>query len=171
MSELLKNIVRFILLTLLQVFVLNNVMLHGYATPYLYLLFILLLPFSMSRWALMICALLLGLCLDMFMNTQGMHAAACVVIAFMRPFIINVLSPQGGFETVKRTPSVSAMGWTPFMIYAAIMVLMHHVIYFTLEVFDFHNLLFLGLKILLSSLASLLLILLYEMLFAPPARQ
>lgn len=170
MSELLKNIVRFILLILLQVFVLNKVVLHGYATPYLYMVFVLLLPFSIPRWGLMVAAVFLGLCLDMFTDTPGMHAAACLVIGYLRPFVINVLAPQGGFETVKRTPSVVAMGWAPFMTYATILVLIHHIVYFSLEVFDFHNLLFLVLKILLSAVASLVLILIYEMLFAPRGR-
>lgn len=170
MSELLKNIVRFILLILLQVFVLNKIVLHGYATPYLYMIFVLLLPFSMPRWGLMASAVLLGLCLDMFTDTPGMHATACLVIAYLRPFVINILSPQGGFETVKKTPSVVAMGWVPFMTYAVILVLIHHVVYFSLEVFDFHNLLLLALKILLSAVASMILILIYEMLFAPRRR-
>jgi rod shape-determining protein MreD len=170
MSDLLKNIIRFILLILLQVFVLDKVVLHGYATPYLYMIFVLLLPFSMPRWGLMVVAVLLGLCLDMFTDTPGMHAAACLVIAYCRPFVINILSPQGGFETVKRTPSVGAMGWVPFMTYSVILVLIHHIVYFSLEVFDFHNLFFLLLKILLSAVASLVLILIYEMLFAPRSR-
>jgi rod shape-determining protein MreD len=167
MSELLKNIIRFMLLILLQVFVLNRIMVQGYAIPYLYMLFILLLPFDMPRWGLLICGLLLGLSLDMFTNTPGMHAAACVVMAYFRPFVMNVLSPQGGFETVKVTPSTSTMGWVPFMMYAAILTLIHHVVYFSLEIFDFHNLLFLLLKILLSALASIILVLVYEMLFSP----
>lgn len=170
MSELLKNIVRFIVLILLQVFVLDKIVLHGYATPYLYMIFVLLLPFSMPRWGLMASAVLLGLCLDMFSNTPGMHAAACLVIAYLRPFVINILSPQGGFETVKKTPSVVAMGRVPFMTYAVILVLIHHVVYFSVEVFDFHNILLLVLKILLSAVASMILILIYEMLFAPRRR-
>lgn len=167
MSELLKNIIRFILLILLQVFVLNRIMLHGFATPYLYMIFILLLPFDMPRWALMICGLALGLCLDIFMNTPGMHAAACLVMAYLRPFVINVLSPQGGFETTRKSPSIASMGWAPFMVYAIILTSVHHIVYFILEIFDFHDLLFLILKIILSLVASVFLILLYEMLLAP----
>lgn len=170
MSELLKNIIRFVLLLLLQVFVLDRIMLHGYATPYLYMMFILLLPFNMSRWALMAVALLTGLCLDMFTNTPGLHATACLVIGYLRPFVLNILSPQGGFETVKKTPSVSAMGWAPFMTYALILVMLHHLVYFSLEIFDLHNLLFLVIKILLSAMASMILIMLFEMLFSPPAK-
>jgi rod shape-determining protein MreD len=167
MSNLLKNIIRFVLLILLQVFVLNKVMLYGYATPYLYVLFILVLPFDTPRGALMVYGLLLGLCLDMFMNTPGMHAAACVVTAYLRPFVIGKLAQREDLEAVKKTPSVSTMGWSPFLTYALILVVVHHIVYFSLEFFDLHNVLLLCAKILLSGLASLILIVLYEMLFAP----
>lgn len=171
MSELLKNIIRFILLILLQVFVLNKIMLHGYVTPYIYLLFVLLLPFTIPRWALMVCAVLLGLCLDLFMNTAGMHALACLTVAYFRPFVINILAPHDGFETQKVTPSIVSMGWAPFMTYATILVIIHHLVYFILEVFSFQNVLFLLFRILLSALVSLVLVLIFEMLFAPLGRR
>ncbi|MCW3462899.1 rod shape-determining protein MreD [Chitinophaga nivalis] len=165
MSILLRNIIRFVLLLLIQVFVLNEVLLHQLVSPYLYMLFILALPFNLPRPVLMLMGLLMGLSLDMFMNTMGMHAAACVLIAYLRPFIINVLSPQGGFETTQKTPSMTSMGVSQFLIYAAILVFLHHTVFFTLEVFGFANPLYLLLKILLSTLASLFLIVLYELLF------
>lgn len=165
MNELIKNIARFILLILLQVFVLNHILLHEFVTPSIYFLFILLLPFDMPLWSAMISALLLGLCMDIFMNTRGMHAAACVLIAYLRPFVINVLAPKG-FEVPKVTPSVITMGWIPFLIYAAILVFLHHLVFFTLEVFDFHHIFYLAAKILLSTVVSVGLILLFEMLFA-----
>lgn len=171
MSDLLKNIIRFVLLILLQVFVLNHILFHAFVTPSLYFLFILLLPVNMSRWGLMVSGMLLGLCLDMFMNTPGMHAAACVLIAYLRPFVINVLTSQKGFELAAagETPSVANMGWIPFISYTAILVFFHHVAFFTLEIFDFHYTFYLALKILLSSIVSIGLILLYEMLFASTA--
>ncbi|NLR79453.1 rod shape-determining protein MreD [Chitinophaga eiseniae] len=165
MSILLRNIIRFVLLLLIQVFVLNEILLHQLVSPYLYMLFILALPFNLPRPVLMLMGLLMGLSLDMFMNTPGMHAAACVFIAYLRPFIINILSPQGGFETTQKTPSMTSMGVSQFLIYAAILVLLHHTIFFSLEVFGTGNLLYLIMKIVFSSLASLFLIVLYELLF------
>lgn len=165
MSILLRNIIRFILLLLLQVFVLNKILVHQLVNPYLYMLFILALPFNLPRPVLMLLGLLMGLSLDMFMNTMGMHAAACVLVAYLRPFIINILSPQGGFETTQKTPSMTSMGVSQFLIYAAILVFLHHTVYFLLEVFGFGNPLYLLLKVLLSTAASLFLIVLYELLF------
>jgi len=165
MSILLRNIIRFALLLLIQVFVLNEILLHQLVSPYLYMLFILALPFNLPRPALMLMGLLMGLSLDMFMNTPGMHAAACVFIAYLRPFIINILSPQGGFETTQKTPSMTSMGVSQFLIYAAILVLLHHAVFFMLEVFGTGNVLYLIMKIVFSALASLFLIVLYELLF------
>ena len=165
MSELLKNILRFILLLLLQVFVLNHVLIYALVAPSLYLLFVLLLPFNMSRWALMLCGFVMGLCLDIFMNTQGMHAAACVFIAFLRPVIMNILTPHKGFETTRPTPSIATMGWAPFLTYAAVLVFIHHIVFFTLEIFDLSNFFYLSIKILLSTVLSIVMIVIYEMLF------
>ncbi|SFO30711.1 rod shape-determining protein MreD [Chitinophaga sp. YR627] len=165
MSILLRNIIRFVLLLLLQVFVLNNILLHQLVGLNLYMLFVLLLPFNLPRPALMLLALLMGLGMDMFMNTMGMHAAACVFIAYLRPFIINVLSPQGGFETTQKTPSMTSMGVSQFLTYIGILVFLHNLLYFPLEVFSFASFFYLLLKILLSTAASILLIVLYELLF------
>jgi rod shape-determining protein MreD len=165
MNNLLKNIARFILLVFLQVFVLNRINIHAYVNPYLYLLFILLLPFNTPRWLLLFCGLALGLTMDAFMNTPGLHATACVLIAYLRPFIINVLSPQGGFEETQQSPSISTMGFTPFLVYTIILVLIHHLVYFSLEVWGFSGIIYLGLKILISTAVTTALILLYELLF------
>ncbi len=167
MSEFFKNILRFILLIFLQVFILNHILIYDFVTPSLYLLFILLLPFTMPRWAVMLCSFLLGLCLDIFMNTQGMHAAACVLIGYLRPALMNILTPQKGFDTLRITPSVSTMGWAPFLIYAAVLTFIHHIVFFTLEVFDFHDFFYISSKILLSTILTLVMIAIYEMLFIP----
>lgn len=167
MSSLFKNIIRFIVLVLLQVFVLNRIMLYDLINPYLYLLFILLLPINIPRPALLLLGLATGLVMDMFMNTMGMHAAACVLIAYLRPFVLNILSPQGGYETAgsAKSPSLGTLGFAPFAIYATTLILIHHTAYFVLEVFGFSNLFYLLLKILLSSAVTLGLVLLTEMLF------
>ncbi len=170
MSELLKNIFRFILLILLQVFVLNRILIHQIVNPYIYMVFILVLPFRIQRPLLILCGLALGLTMDAFMNTMGMHAIACVLIAYLRPFIINILAPQGGFEMVQKAPSFRTMGVAQFSVYTLILVSIHHVVYFTLEVFGFAGFFYLLLKILLSVMVSTGLILLYEMLFVSRRR-
>src|SRR5213075_1381660 len=112
MSDLLRNIVRFVFFILIQVYVLFKVPhLHRFITPYLYYLFILWLLFSILRFWQLVVGFLTGLALDYFTMTPGLHAAACVLIAYIRPFIINLLSPKDTSEFNYREPSPRAMGW------------------------------------------------------------
>ena len=166
MSSLVKNIIRFILFILVQVFVLNQVPpLHQLINPYLYFLFILWLPFKTGRKTLMLLALALGLALDFFTKTPGLHAAPCVLIAYLRPFLINLLITQEGVEANYEEPSIKSLGFGAYFMYVAILTLMHHALLFLLEALQFAGLwYFLG-KTLLSVAVSLFLILITELLF------
>ena len=95
--ELLNHIMRFIVLSAVQIFVLNNIALFDFATPYLYLFFIIALPLKIPNWALLSVAFLSGLTIDVFTSTPGMHASACVTVAFIRPFLLELISPREGY--------------------------------------------------------------------------
>src|SRR6059058_6106440 len=95
MSSLLKNIIRFIFFILIQAYILDKVPpLHQYVKPILYFLFILWLPFSINRSLLMIIAFVYGLCMDYFTGAPGLHAIPCILIGYLRPFLLNILLPQ-----------------------------------------------------------------------------
>lgn len=166
MSNLVKNIIRFILFILVQVFVLNQVPpLHHLINPYVYFLFILWLPFKTGRKSLMLLALTTGLTLDYFTKTPGLHAAPCVLIAYLRPFLINVLITQEGVEANYEEPSIKSMGFGAYFMYVAVLTFMHHIFLFLLEALQFAGLwYFLG-KTLLSLAISMFLILITELLF------
>ncbi|HEV8082075.1 MAG TPA: rod shape-determining protein MreD [Chitinophagaceae bacterium] len=171
MSNLVKNIVRFCLFILLQVYVLNNVPpLHHLVTPYLYFLFILWLPFKMGRKNAMILAFLLGFVLDCFTKTYGLHAAPCVFIAYFRPFLINVLISQEGAESNYNEPSIKSMGFTPYFTYISILTLAHNSLLFFLQTLQTGGYFYFIIKTLLSTALSLLLIFLTELLFARKQR-
>jgi len=89
MLTIIQNIIRFLLLVLFQVLVLNNIEFLGFINPYLYILFILSLPVQTPRWFALLLAFVLGLTIDTFSNTMGMHAFASVLICFLRNGIIN----------------------------------------------------------------------------------
>jgi rod shape-determining protein MreD len=166
MSTLLRNIIRLILFILLQVFVLNQVPpLHQYITPYIYFLFILWLPFSLSRSGLLIVSFITGICLDFFTKTPGLHAAACVLIGYLRPFLINLLMPQQGVEFNYREPSIASLGFTQYITYVSVLTLFHHGLLFTIQAFQFGNILYLILKTLGSTVISLLLVTIIEIIF------
>ncbi len=166
MSTLVKNIFRFILFILVQVYVLDRIHIHYMVTPYIYFLFILWLPFNMNRSLQMILAFLLGFTLDAFRFNPGFHSAACVLIAYVRPFLINLLIPQEGADTNYDEPSVKSMGgFAPYMIYVTTLTLIHNGWLFLLEAWQFGNFWYFIIKTLLSAVVSLLLILVTELLF------
>lgn len=170
MSEAVKNIARFILFILIQVYLLNKIPhLHRFITPYLYFLFILWLPFSISRQWLLIVGFITGLTLDYFTMTPGLHAAACTLIAYVRPFLINILTPKDSSEFNYREPSPVAMQWTPYAVYVFVLTLLHHGYMLLLEWLDVGNFLDFIIRVVSTTGISLLLIFTAELLF--PRRQ
>jgi hypothetical protein len=164
-SDLLKNIFRFVLFILTQVYLLNKIPhLHQFIIPYLYFLFILWLPFTLSRIGLLVVAFITGLTLDWFTNTPGLHAAPCVLIAYLRPFIIGVLTPKDTSEFNYREPSPRAMGWTPYLVYVFILTLVHHIYLTILEWISFGTLLRFLIKVSAATAISMLLIIIVELL-------
>ena len=166
MSSFVKNIIRFALFILFQVYVLDKIRLHQMLTPYIYFMFVLWLPFKMNRTLLMLIAFLLGFTLDSFNHAYGFHAAACVLIAYFRPFLINLLIPQEGAETNYEEPSFKSMGgMLPYLIYAGTLSLLHNAWLFFLEALQFGDIWYFFVKTFLSTVISLLLVLITELLF------
>jgi hypothetical protein len=154
------------LLILVQVFVLDKIHLHQMVTPYLYFLFILWLPFNMSRGWLMLLAFIYGLTLDSFRHNPGFHAAACVLIAYIRPFLVNLLIPQEGADGNYEEPSIRSMGGPmQYFIYVLVLTIIHHSWLFLLEAWQFGNPWYFIAKTLLSSAISLVLVIIMELLF------
>lgn len=171
MNSLVKNITRFCLFILVQVFVLNQIPpLHQLATPYVYFLFILWLPFKTGRRSVMLLAFALGFALDCFTKTYGLHTAPCVLIAYLRPFLINLLISQEGAESNYNEPSIKSMGFTPYFTYVTILTFIHHTLLFFLQAMQTGGYFYFILKSLLSTAISLALILLTELLFVRKQR-
>lgn len=155
-----KYIVRFLLLVLVQVLILNNIKFLGFINPYLYILFIITVPISTPRIFLLLIAFVLGLSIDIFCNTPGVHAFATVFVAFMKDPLIRLFAPRDNYDYVE--PSMQTFGMNQFVKYAVLMVLIHHTVLFSVEAFSFQNLGLLILKILLNSIFTLLLLLSIE---------
>lgn len=166
MSDLLKNIIRFVVFILAQVFILHKVPpLHQFIVPYLYFLYILWLPFNIGRSWLMMIAFLFGLSLDYFLVTPGLHAAACVWIAYIRPFLVNLLIRQEGAEQSYGAPSIQSMGFAPYAIFVLVLTFLHNGYLVFLEWMQFGNFwYFLG-KVGATTAVSLMLILITELMF------
>jgi len=159
----LRNISRFLFLVLFQVLVLDNIQLGGYLIPYMYVLFILLMPFETPGWILLISAFFLGFAIDLFEHTPGVHAAATVFIAFLRPAVLKIIAPREGYEP-NSFPRIHYYGILWFLQYSAILVFSHHLFLFYLEVFTFSGFFNTFLRIILSSIFSIGLIILSQFL-------
>ena len=166
MTGIAKYIVRFILLIFVQVFVLDMIHLHQMVTPYVYFLFIIWLPFKMPRMALMLVAFFVGLAMDSFRHHPGFHAAACVLIAYVKPFLANLLSPQQGKDFTYEEPSVKSFGtFTAYFTFITMLSLLHNAWLFLLEAWQFGNTWYFIVKTVLSTAISILLILITELIF------
>ncbi len=167
MNSIVKNIFRFIILIFIQVYVLDKIHLHQMVTPYLYIIFILWLPFKINRVSLMFVSFLLGFTVDSFRHHPGFHAAACVLMAYVRPFMVNLMIPQQGAETNYDEPSFRSMGgMMPYLIYAGVLILLHNSWLFLLEAWQFADGWYFFIKTIVSTGISLLLILITELLFS-----
>jgi rod shape-determining protein MreD len=162
--KILSNFSRFFVLILVQVLILNNIELSGYINPYIYVLFIILLPVEVPSWFLIVSSFLIGLGVDMFSNSMGLHAAASVFIAFCRPFLLKRMAPREGYEP-ELNFGVKKMGLQWFITYASIMVLLHHFVLFYLEIFRFEEFFTTFLRMIISSVITIILIMLSQFVF------
>jgi rod shape-determining protein MreD len=151
----------FVVLIALQVLVLNNIKLGGYINPYIYILFIMLLPFETPGWMLLVLGFFTGLIMDAFSGTLGMHSTATLFIAFIRPTVLSNISTQN-FTDKKGSPTLSMIdvGW--FIKYTLIMVLAHHFILFYIEAFSFAHFFATLFRVILSSIITSIFILLSQ---------
>lgn len=134
---LIKQSIFFIFLVLLQVLVLNNVAFAGFLNPYVYVLFILLFPVSSSRIYEMLIAFILGLSIDLFENSGGVHIAATVLLSFMRRAILRLSTQKQGqdFEEI----SIEKLPLTNQLVYFSLAIFLHHFTLFLIESFSFQN--------------------------------
>jgi len=161
---ILINLIRFVVLVLVQVFLLKNITLYDLSIPYLYILFILLLPFEIPNFLLFALAFLTGLVIDAFYDTPGLHASACVLLAFVRILFISITVQKEGFDNDPE-PTLSVMGFRWFFTYASILTLFHHFFLFNLEVFSLSEIQYTFTRFVLSSIFTVFLMVVTGLLF------
>ena len=158
------NFLRLFLLLLAQLLIFSNVNFSSFINPYVFPLFILLLPFETPRWLLMLAGFFAGLALDVFLGSTGMHAAACLLIGYLRPFLISIITPKGTeFEV---SPNVYAQGLTWFIVYLGVATTVYLSFYFLMEAATFFNPFFLIAKVFLSVIMSVVFMLIFLYLFS-----
>ena len=150
----------FIVLVLIQVLVLNQIQFSGYINPYIYILFIMLLPVNAPEYVVLILAFLIGITIDFFSNSLGIHAAATTFAGFARPFIIRIISNRE--EDRNEYPGMKQNGFSWFLYYTIAFVFLHHLVLFYLEVFTFHHFFYTLFRVGLSSVFTIFIIVLSQ---------
>ena len=170
-GTVLSNILRVLLLLALQILVLDHLdVANGWMIPYLYVLALLLLPFELPAWALLMIGGLLGGAMDLFNNTAGMHTTACLVMMYVRSFWQRLLAPREGYEFGMR-PDTQHMGFSWFLTYAGVLVLVHHLWLFFFELHRFDRFFSTFLRALTSGVFTLVLCLLVQLLARRSGRE
>ena len=155
--------IRFFVLVFTQVLILNHVNFLGYINPYIYILFIALFPVKNNRIILISLGFLIGLTIDLFLDTGGIHAAASVFIAYIRPMVLKF-----SFGTIyeHQTIKFNAVDFGSKLIYFALLTVLHHVILFSLEIFSISKIILVFKKTLFSSIFTILLSITISIIFS-----
>ena len=157
-KDLGKYVIMFVVLVLVQVLILNNIQVSGLINPYVYILFILLLPFTIPGYFLLGFSFLIGITIDIFNNTPGIHAGATVLLGFLRPAIAELISSREILEQ-GNMPNMASLGFASFLKYTVIAVLIHHLFLFFAEAFSMGGFFETFFRYLISSVFSILIIL------------
>lgn len=163
-TDIIKNIFKFLLLILVQVLIIQNINLSSYIILLPYVLIIILLPFEFSRLSVLFISFFVGVCIDYFYDSSGLHASACTIMGFSRYYILKFISPRDGYDLGVK-PIVNDMGLAWFLSYAGLLILVHHFFFFYLEVFRFNEFFRTFFRVFLSSIGTFVLIYLIQFLF------
>jgi rod shape-determining protein MreD len=127
-----RNAGRFVILLFLQVLVISHLQMSSLVTPFIYVLAILLLPINTPRWLLLVVAFVYGFFLDIFAGTMGLNMSAALVMAFIRPLLLEMITFGREFDETD-APSLRTLGLDWFLAYASVMIVIHHATFFLLE--------------------------------------
>ncbi|MFN5183771.1 MAG: hypothetical protein ACK5D5_12190 [Bacteroidota bacterium] len=158
------NIFRFILFTLVQVAVIQYANFGSWCNPQLYLISVLLLPFETPRMMVLLICFAQGLIIDIFYDQQGLHSGAMVFMGFVRPYVLSLIAPRDGYDVLLK-PSSYHLGISWFLMYSGILIFAHHFFYFFIEIFRFTEFFSTLLRIVISSLGTLVLVIGFQFLF------
>ncbi len=166
-----KNLIRIVVLILLQVLLFKRIYFgwenFNYFAFLVYPLAILLLPVRTPRVPVLFIGFLIGIIVDLFYDSPGVHASACVFLAFIRPYLLKMIEPRGGYPTQDLGPTKRQFGTNWFLIYTAMGLAAHLLVYFSVEVFTFVFFFEILLKVIFSFIVSYICILLYIFLLNP----
>ena len=155
--------IRFIILILIQVLICSHINFLGYINPYIYVLFIILFPVKNNRSLFIFLSFLLGLIVDLFLDSGGINAAASVFIAYARPIILKF---SFGMVYEHQNMKFDTVDFGAKLTYITIMTVAHHIILFCLEIFSISKIILILQKTLFSSIFTIILCVLITIIFS-----
>lgn len=157
------HIIRFIALVIAQALLFNNINFLGYINPYIYIMFIALFPVKNNRLIIIFLSFFLGLAIDLFSDTGGIHAAACVFIAYIRPILLKF---SFGVIYEHQTIKFNTVEFGEKLTYLTLLTVIHHFVLFYLELFSASKIILALQKTVFSSIFTILLILIITVIFS-----
>lgn len=157
-----KEWIRFIVVMLIQVLLLNQIQFFGVCRPYIFILFLMMMPITLSAGADMFIGALVGLLMDVACNSLGVHMAACILITYMRRPLIRHLVLE--YERLNSEISSRTIGINSFINYSLLLVPTYHLTVFVLSAWGFTHIGWVLLQTVVSSIVCVLLVLGYNTL-------
>lgn len=165
----LKYFLYFVFIVMLQGLVINNFQISELLYPMVYIIAIIMLPVEISIYILLVLALVLGVSVDALSDTFGLHTSSCLTIAYTRPMVLNLIKPRDGYDS-NLMLSIHDMGKAWFLTYSFLIIIIHHLWFFTFEMLKFELIGTIILKTLISAVFSLMLIVLLQYLLFKPSK-
>lgn len=162
MNKITRNILTAFLLIIAQTIIFNNINLFGYLNPFVYIIFIIYYPIKNDRLFFIFISFTLGLLIDIFTDTLGLHAAATVTAAYLRPFILKI---SFGLAYIHQIIKFKNIDFKNKLIYISLLTIVHHAVLFSLEIFNLSKTLFIFDRIIMSSVFTITLCILFSYLF------
>lgn len=159
-TDIIKRAILFIVFVLAQIIVLGRVHLFNCATPLLYVWFVILFPRNYPKWGILLWSFSMGLIIDIFSNTPGMAAFSLTLVGAIQPYFFELFIPRDSIENLE--PSMATIGPVKYTCYASALTALFCVVFYSLELFNFFNMVQWASCIAGSTILTLLLIFTFE---------
>ncbi|MDR1792212.1 MAG: rod shape-determining protein MreD [Bacteroidales bacterium] len=170
LNRIIKTLIVLVLYIACQIFIFNKISVWGYFSPMIYLLFILSLPFQTPQWLIILSGFFVGLLIDLFSARLGLHAFSTLVMAFLRPYIIRLISQKDNFEE-HLNPLLKDMRFKWYFLYTFLLVFIHQLVYYFTEAFSLQNVWHLLFLIAINTMVTVACIFVIQILFYPSSKR
>lgn len=157
MNRILEYILLFVAAMLCQILIFSNINMGGYVNPYMYIMFIILLPMEVRGPWLLLLGAATGVTMDLLSGTAGLYAIATIWVAFVRPTVLNFTAGRDVVES-KGIPSVGKLGARKYIVYSTMLVLLFNIVLFSLEAYNINSFYIISLRVVCSTVVTAVII-------------